>query len=248
MRSSGPLITRMNSSNANLLSPVRLNKPGILSNGALFAAVDRQELEILARFASVHYVNAGTVIFAQGSEGDTMYVVATGRVQISLRPNGGNKIVVGVLQQGGMFGEVALLDGGKRTATVEALEPCELLSIRREDLLSYLQSQPMVAIKFLAVLAARLRSTDELIADTLMTNLPARLAKALLKLARAYGYNTSQGIKIDVKLYVEELVYRSGIPKEHVIAQLNAWINQGLLEVRKSRLVILEPYALAMLA
>jgi CRP/FNR family transcriptional regulator, cyclic AMP receptor protein len=237
----------MNTMHTNLNAPAHLNKPRILSNGALFAALDKQELEILARFASVHNVRADAVIFTQGSEGDTMYVIVRGRVQISLVPDGGNKIIVGVLQQGGMFGEVSLLDGGKRTATVEALEPCELLSIRREDLLGYLQRQPLVAIKFLAVLAARVRSTDELIADSLTTNLPARLAKTILKLARAYGYNTSQGIKIDVKLYVEELVYRSGIPKEKVIAQLDAWIEKGLLEVRKSRLVILEPYELAIL-
>lgn len=232
---------------AHLNSQARLNKPRILANGALFATLDRNELETFAHFASVRATSAGTVVCAEGSEGDAMYVIASGRVQISLFAGEGKRIIVGMLQQGGMFGEVSLLDGGKRTATVETLEPCELLSIRREDLLGYLQKQPVIAIKFLAALAARLRSTDELIADTLTTNLPAKLAKELLKLAKAYGYNTSQGIKIDVKLYEEELTYRSGIAKDRVVTQLDAWAESGLLEVRKYRLVILKPCELAML-
>lgn len=237
----------MNTTSANLNSQERLNKPKILANGALFSTLDRSELDIFARFASVHTTGADTVICAEGSESDTMYTIVSGRVQVSLSPGDGKKIIVGVLRQGDMFGEVSLLDGGKRTATVETLERCELLSIRREDLLGFLQQNPIVAIKLLAVLAARLRGTTELIADTLMTNLPSRLAKTLLHLARAHGCNTSQGIKIDVNLYEDELAYRSAIAKEKVIAQLSVWKERGLLEVREYRLVILNPYEIAML-
>ncbi len=89
--------------------------------------------------------------------------------------------------------------------------------------------------------------TDELIADTFALKLPSRLAKALINLAKAYGYNTESGIKIDVNLYEEELAYRLGIPKEKIGAQIDEWIEQGLLKIRKYRLVILDPYRLAML-
>lgn len=232
---------------ANLNSPERLNKPKILADGALFSTLDRGELDIFASFASAHTINADTVVCAEGSESDAMYIIASGRVQVSLSPGDGKKIIVGVLRQGDMFGEVSLLDGGKRTATVETLERCELLSIGREELLGFLQHNPVVAIKLLAVLAARLRGSTELIADTLMTNLPARLAKTLLQMAKAYGCNTPQGIKIDVNLYEDELAYRSSIAKEKVIAQLDAWKEKGLLEVREYRLVILNPYEFAML-
>ncbi|MGH8504155.1 MAG: Crp/Fnr family transcriptional regulator [Gammaproteobacteria bacterium] len=224
-----------------------INKPKILSSGALFSALDAHELEAIAQFASTQRLDAGTVVCAEGSEGDAMYVIATGGVKITLSTAGGKAVSVGTLGQGDTFGEISLLDGKKRTATAETLEPSELLSIKRENLLGCLQKQPLIAIKLLAALAGRLRMTDELIADTLAIKLPSRLAKALINLAKAYGYNTSRGIKIDVELYEDELAYRLGIPKEKIAAQIDEWIEQGLLEIRKYRLVILDPYRLAML-
>ncbi len=231
----------------NMSSPTHVNKPKILSSGALFSTLDGNELEIFAQFASTESFNAGTVVCCEGSEGDAMYVIATGSVRITLSTTGGKAAPVGTLGQGDTFGEISLLDGKKRTATAETLEPSELLSIKREDLLGCLQKQPLIAIKLLAALAGRLRMTDELIADTFALKLPSRLTKALINLAKAYGYNTESGIKIDVNLYEEELAYRLGIPKEKIGAQIDEWIEQGLLKIRKYRLVILDPYRLAML-
>lgn len=223
-----------------------LNKPKILSSGALFATLDTSELESFAQFASVQTFDGGEVVCAEGGDGDAMYIVAIGRVTISLAAVG-KEITVGTLGQGDAFGEISLLDGKRRTATVRTMEPSELLSIRREDVLAYLQAHPLVAIKLLAALAGRFRVMDELIKDTLAINLPSKLAKALLKLAQVYGYSTSRGVKIDVKLYEEELAYRLAVGKEKITAQLDAWIEEGLLEIRKYRLVILNPYKFAML-
>lgn len=223
-----------------------LNKPKILAGGALFSTLDAHELELFVRFASVNAFDAGTVICAQGSDGNAMYVIASGRVEISLVAAGGMQILAGTLEPGDTFGEISLLDGKQRTATARTLEPCELLSIRRDDLLACLQQQPLIAIKLLAALASRLRMTDELIQDSLALNLPAKLARAVLRLAKAYGYNTADGVKTDVPLYEDELAYRLKTPKEKIAAQIDIWQDQSLLEVVNERLVIRDPYRFAM--
>jgi CRP-like cAMP-binding protein len=225
----------------------QLNKPRILASGALFSSLDAIELELFARFANVKALDGGTVIFAEGSEGDAMYVIASGRVRISLVPAGRQAIVLGTLGQGETFGEISLLDGKKRTATAETLELSELLSIRREDLLGCLQIQPVIGIKLLAALASRLRMTDELIQDSLSLNLPSRLAKALISLARTYGFNTTSGVEIDVLLYEDELTYRLKAQKEKITAQIEAWKNEDILDINRNRLVITDPYKLALL-
>jgi CRP/FNR family transcriptional regulator, cyclic AMP receptor protein len=232
--------------NRNMSSQTCLNKPKILAGGALFSTLDAHELELFVRFASVNAFDAGTVICAQGSDGNAMYVIASGRVEISLVAAGGMQILAGTLEPGDTFGEISLLDGKQRTATARTLEPCELLSIRRDDLLACLQQQPLIAIKLLAALASRLRMTDELIQDSLALNLPAKLARAVLRLAKAYGYNTADGVKIDVPLYEDELAYRLKTPKEKIAAQIDIWQDQGLLEVVNERLVIRDPYRFAM--
>lgn len=224
-----------------------LNKPKILSNGVLFSMLDANELETVARFANARTCDRGTVVCTEGSDGDAMYVIANGRVKISLTANGGKEIVLGTLGQGDTFGEISLLDGKERTATAETLEPSKLLEIRREDVLGYMRKQPLVTIKLMAALAARLRRTDELMKDSLSLNLPSMLAKAVLGLAKTYGYNITEGVKIDVPLYEDELVYRLRISKEKVAAQIEIWQEQGLLEIIKDRLVITDPYKFAML-
>jgi CRP/FNR family transcriptional regulator, cyclic AMP receptor protein len=225
----------------------RVNKPRILASGALFSSLDAIELELFAQFATMKTLDGGTVIFAEGSEGDAMYVIASGRVRISLMPAGRQAIVLGTLGRGETFGEISVLDGKERTATAETMELSELLSIRREDLLGCLQIQPVIGIKLLAALASRLRMTDERIQDSLSLNLPSRLAKALISLARSYGFNTTSGVEIDVLLYEDELAYRLKAQKEKIAAQIEAWKNEDILDINRNRLVITDPYKLALL-
>src|SRR3712207_4191831 len=89
----------------------RVNKPRILASGALFSSLDAIELELFAQFATMKILDSGTVIFAEGSEGDAMYIIASGRVRISLMPAGRQAIVLGTLGRGETFGEISVLDG-----------------------------------------------------------------------------------------------------------------------------------------
>jgi CRP/FNR family cyclic AMP-dependent transcriptional regulator len=131
-----------------------------------------------------------------------------------------------------VFGELSMLDGGPRTATIEALEDCELLVLQRSMVDQYLNAHPLVMRSMIQTLCERLRSADELVQDTLFLPLPQRLAKVLRQLAQNHGEHTNEGIRIDLKLTQQELANFVGATRESVNKQLNAWETQSWLTMR----------------
>jgi CRP-like cAMP-binding protein len=147
-------------------------------------------------------------------------------------------VVFSILGPGEVFGEVALLGGTPRTATVTAIDPCELLIIDRRDFLSFLRGHPDVAINLLEVLAQRMKRVSEFVEDTLFLNLPLRLAKKLASLSRAYGQPHEQGLRLDLKLSQEEWGDLVGTTRESVNKQLRAWTEEGLITIDHGYIVI----------
>jgi CRP-like cAMP-binding protein len=145
-------------------------------------------------------------------------------------------------------GEVALLDGGPRTATVSTLTVCDFLVIGRQDLLKLLEAEPGVAIRLLAACATRLRHTSELVEELVFLALPARLARKLLQLAQSYGSNTGRGIHIGLKLSQRELGELVGSSRESVNRQLGLWEEAGVLRYERGTVTLLDTTALTRLA
>src|SRR6266545_4828237 len=147
-----------------------------------------RELETEARnalFGRLHIraYAAGETIFLMGSAGDSMMAVLGGSVRISVPSPDGKEIVLAILQPGEVFGEIALLDGKERTADAKAIAECHLAVLERREVLAFLEHHPKIWPKFVAVLCGRLRNTDQHIAELALLQLPARLAKALLRFA-----------------------------------------------------------------
>lgn len=134
-----------------------------LAQTRLFGALSFNNLMILAAGAGHYQCPDGQVIFRKGDDGDTVYVIESGSVQVFLPQEDGPDIPLATLRPGTIFGELALFDTGPRSATVVAAEPLEAVIIRRSDFLAFLRKQPDAAIRILAVLAGRLRSTHEFV-------------------------------------------------------------------------------------
>ena len=160
----------------------------------------------------------------------------------------GDDVVFSILGEGEVFGEVALLGRPQRTATVTAITACELLVIDRRDFLQFLRTHPEAAIELLAVLAERLKRVSELVEDTLFLNLPVRLAKKLVHLARSYGERVDDGIKIDLKLSQEEWGDLVGATRESINKLLREWNETGLITLEHGYVVIHRPRELERLA
>ena len=140
-----------------------------------------------------------------------------------------------------MFGEVALLDGGVRSATCTTIEPCELLVVERAQFMELLESSPNIAVKLLHVLAQRLRRLSQRSEDAAFLDVPSRLARSLLDLATRFGERQrapASDISIALRLSQQELGDLVGATRESVNKHLSDWTRQGILKVRDGRMVI----------
>ncbi len=215
-----------------------IDKAVLLGHGTLFAELAPAEREGLARYAKRRTVQAHQVICHKGTRGGQLFVLVHGRAKVSTLSADGREATLGLIEDGDVFGEISMLDGGERTATVAALEPCELLVLERRDVLTFLERHPQTAVKLLHTLCRRLRLATLMTEDALFLPLSARLAKRLLLLAQHCGRPTPQGIRLGLKLSQQELGHLIGGTRESVNQQLRRWKDEGLIAVDEGYLVI----------
>jgi len=215
-------------------------KQNLLANSGLFHNIDHRDLVNIAKYAKVKSIKSREVICRRGDQGSQMFIIARGRVTLHTDSDEGKELGFGFMKEGDIFGEIALLDGGERTATVKAIEPTELLVIEKRDFLAFLEKTPKVAVQLLSTMAKRLRRTDEHFEDIFFRNLPGRLAKKFLGLAEDYGHKTDTGVQIDLKLSQGEIGKFTGATRESVNKQMRAWEAEGLINCNKGWITILE--------
>ena len=155
----------------------------LLSECILFCELGAEEQKELFTRIHTRTYSAGQTIFRMGSPGDSMMAVLSGSVRISVPSSEGREILLAILQQGEVFGEIALLDNKERTADATALAPCHLAILDRRDVMAFLDAHPKIWPKIVEVLCARLRNTDQHIAELALLQLPTRLAKVMLRFA-----------------------------------------------------------------
>jgi uncharacterized membrane protein len=141
-----------------------------LADVELFERLDDEERARLAQYIDVRTLRAGEVLFHAGQPGEAMYIVKRGEVELFIKDHAGQHIRLTVAGPGAVFGELALLDAGPRTATALALEDCELLELDREDLLVLFKSSPEAALALLAAMTHMTRKADELLRQRVARN------------------------------------------------------------------------------
>jgi CRP/FNR family transcriptional regulator/CRP/FNR family cyclic AMP-dependent transcriptional regulator len=212
----------------------------LLAKTPLFGVLQGDDLQELARATRTRTYERGDIIFRKDDPGYTLYVIVSGAVKISVSSIEGDEIILTILTAGQFFGEMALFDDEPRSADAEAIQPTEVLTVQREDLLRLLEKRPRVAIaQLLKLLAQRLRATDELLQDAAFLDIPARLAKRLLDLAEAHGEKTPQGTKITLRLTQQDLASMIGARRENVNRALAYYQSRGWLSKSGGNFVIL---------
>jgi CRP-like cAMP-binding protein len=165
-------------------------------------------------------------------------------LKISVTSGEGRELSFFILRRGDIFGELALLDGERRSATVTAVEPCDLLVLHHQEFRGLLQQHHQIGLKLLSILAGRVRATTELYETSVFIEIPGRLAARLLELAERHGKVTPDGLLIDLKLSQYELGTLINASRESVNKQMKTWEKQGLLRMSKGRVLLLEPHVL----
>jgi len=220
----------------------------ILSRSFLFSKLSERELDELISLGMPRKIAREQVIFTRGSPSDRMFAVLQGRVRVVSYSDTGNEIIFRILEPGEVFGEIGVLDEGERTATAIATDACELLVLERKALLARLLRSPELALKLLAALAGRLRTTTELLEDLLFLNVPVRLAKKLLALAQTHGRDVGSGRHIEMRLTQEVLGNLIGTSRVSINQQMRAWKERGLIDMERGSVTLLDLDSLELIA
>lgn len=170
--------------------------------------------------------------------------VLSGRVKICVTAPNGRETVLNVIHEGEIFGEIALLDGRPRTADAVAMSDCQLMIIERRDFVPFVREHPPVALKLIEVLCARLRRTSQQVEDVMYHNLPARLAKVMLRLANEAGGVWPRKISVTQR----DIGQMIGMSRESTNKQLRVWARAKWIRLERGNIVLLQPDALSEIA
>jgi len=223
---------------------IQFDKELVLAQHFLLKHLERDELRRLAQSATLAGYPPNRTIFQKGDPGDSMMAVIRGRVKICAHSADGKELVLNIIGKGGIFGEIALLDGEPRTADAVALDETDLLVLSRAQFLPFMKERPDLALRLIAVLCKRLRQTSEHLEDALLLDAPSRIARALLRLAEAFGKPAPGGIRIDIKLSQQQIGNLVGISRESVNKYLGDWQRDGLIGVEGGVITVLDHDAL----
>ncbi len=210
----------------------------VVLSAPLFAQMDRDTSASLLTTMTPVQVHRGEALFHEGEPGDRLYVVRTGKIKLGQRSTDGRENLLGVLGPGEMFGELSLFDLGPRTATATAITDAEVLELAHETLAERIRANPAVALPLLRTLAHRLRRTNEALGDLVFSDVPGRVAKALLDLSTRFGEPVEDGIRVAHDLTQEELAQLVGASRETVNKALADFAARGWLR-REGRAVVL---------
>jgi CRP-like cAMP-binding protein len=225
-----------------ILSPSQ--KRELLARQDLFRKLSERELDDLVMAVQLRRVAAKQELCHKGDPGNQLYLIVDGVVKAQTTSPSGDDIVFSIMGPGEMFGELALLRGGKRTATVVAIRDAQLIVIDRRELFPFLRRNPDAALKVLEVLAARVERLSAKVEDKTFLNLPQRLAKCLFELVARWGRKAADGLHIEQRLSQSELGDLVATSRESINKQMKSWEKEGVAAMRNGQIVILDEKAL----
>ena len=217
----------------------------VLAAAGLFQGVAPEAAASLEQALEYGEFARGETVFVEGEQGDTVFIVLTGKVKIGRRAADGRENMLSVMGPSDMFGELSLFDPGPRTATATVLTDARLASLAHDALRPWLSDRPQIAEQLLRVLARRLRRTNDALADLIFTDVPGRVAKALLALSERFGTPDGDGVRVHHDLTQEELAQLVGASRETVNKALADFASRGWMRVDSRAVTILDADRLA---
>lgn len=195
----------------------------LMSRAPLFRALDAEATSHLAGVTRQLRLGRNDVLFKEGQEARELFVVRNGRVAIVKGSADGRESVVALMEEGDLFGEMSLFDGIGRSAGARALENSELLGVPYPPIRALFAERPELLWNVVALLASRLRTTDEALADSMFLDVTGRTAKRLLELA-------GDADEFSLPVTQEELAGMVGASRERVNKAIAAFVRLGWIE------------------
>jgi CRP-like cAMP-binding protein len=211
----------------------------------LFSELADTEIDQIRALARAQRYPARQTIVSQGDESGDLFLIIDGRLRVSSCNANGDEVVLSIMGPGEVFGEMALLDGAPRSATVSTLDACQLVVIEAGAFHALLRQMPTLAQSLMKVMARRIRTLTDRTQDVALLDVESHLAKVLLALAARFGDHSRSGqTAITLKLSQQELASMVGATRELVNRRLRAWAQRGIVELVSGSLVIKQRQAL----
>lgn len=209
-----------------------------------FTTLGKEEAQALAQRLVVRRFGVDQIIFHHGDPGGLLYIITSGKVKISHSLPDGQEALLAILGIGDFFGELALLDDAPRSATAEAMETTETLTLHRDDFIDHIGRNPDFAYHVLRTLTKRIRHLNDQISDVFFLDLNGRLARTLLNLAANHGKEVAEGTLIDIALTQTDLAEMTGATRVSINKTLGRFRRARWVAVRGKRILLLDSPAL----
>lgn len=213
----------------------------LLRSVPLFADLEEPELERFSRVAVARSFPAGTRVFHEGDHSDACYIVRDGSFRVTREHSDGRAITLATLGRGDIFGELAMLDGEVRSASVEALSDGELLALPAGEVRSLLGRHPEITVKLIAALVRRLRTANERISRQSFQTVPSRVAGVLSQLVADESPRQGEGSEVTIRMNQADLAQLAGTSRESVSRFLADLERAGVVQPGRGRVTVLAP-------
>jgi CRP/FNR family transcriptional regulator len=206
----------------------------------LFEELSADELKRIAAVAVPRSFPKAVRVFHEGDSSDACYIVRSGDLRVTREHSDGRAIALATLGPGDIFGELAMLDGGTRSASVETLSESELLALPARDVRRLLADHSDIAVKLIVALTRRVRETNERVARQSFQTVPSRVAGVLSQLVAEDALPEGRE-GITVRMTQADLAQLAGTSRESVSRFLATLERAGVVVVGRGRVTIVEP-------
>jgi CRP/FNR family transcriptional regulator, cyclic AMP receptor protein len=213
----------------------------LLRHVPLLAGLSEAELRRIAQVAVARSFPKGARVFHEGDESDACYVIRSGEVRVTREHSDGRAIALATLGPGEIVGELAMLDGEVRSASVEALSDVELLAISAPDMRGLLERNPEITSKLVVALTRRVRETNERVSRQSFQTVPSRVAGVLSQLVDEDGLSPTGRDGLTIRMNQADLAQLAGTSRESVSRFLAVLERAGVVRVGRGRVTVLEP-------
>lgn len=209
-----------------------------LRNVPIFADLEEKELDKIAKLGTRQKYKKGNIVVLERESGAALFVIISGKVKVVRTDAEGREVILSMFGPGEFFGEMALLDGMARSASVVAISKAELFMIHRRDFLELLHQFPSIGVALLSELAMRLRKADMQIKSLSLKDAAGRVANVLLILADDIGVFRKGRVEIDDLPLQQDVANMAGTSRETVSRMLHQFVREGSIQLKGNQLII----------
>ena len=204
----------------------------------IFSDLPDETIEQISQVGVRKVFKKDTIILMEEDESGALFIIITGKVKVTRTSNDGREVILNILAEADIFGEMSLLDGLTRSATVTAIEDSELFIIQRNQFLEFLKEHPEISIALMQELSKRLRTADMQIKSLSLKDAEGKVATVIVQLANDHGRIRQGAVEIEKLPLQQDLANMAGTSRETISRTLHSFAKKGLIELEGSKLRI----------